>query len=662
MEAPKSSSDTLFSKGRPNVSMQGVTEQERMDMLRAISAELRARIYETVRTAGSGHLGGTSSSVELMTALYFGGLLKYDPTDPRNQNRDRVLVRGHLGPLRYNLFSLLGWVDEPELKTYRQLGSRLQGHESMELVPGVDITPSGSLGMLLSYGTGAAYAAKKMKQGFRTYVFLGDGEEEEGNVSEAARHAGKLGLDNLICILDKNTKQLSRSTADVDRADIKKLWESYGWDVREIANGNSISEVMQAYSALRHINRPTLVIAHTTKGLGLIGAEDNCCGYHTISSCPAEALTESIEIHRKLVSSQGLDIKSAASKLAATASIAGRSEGKGNGVLPQFTLQVSGEKDNIPAALKDCTALLTKQLAENNIRFYVMTADMVRSDTIYSYGFDETVNYIDVGLREQHMFAMAHGISQTDKTSRILILPGEQFMYRAADQLNAMAQSSSSAVIVVTKAGVADNHNGSTHQSVGQPGMLLTMPGVKMLEPADATDLYTCMKNAFQEYEGPTYIRLTDVEVKPLSAERGNGDWYVASKPSAPTDIVLVASGFMVSKAVDAAQKLSEKQGISCKVLSVVNPASLDRKFIEELEDGKPVLTLYNGNPDVLRQVVAGKVMEFDSKRPSRIAGHGFKIGTSGKLNDLLRHFEFDPDGIAHIAARLVGIAAKDGN
>ncbi len=153
--------------------------------LEAIAAELRKRAFETIKVAKSGHLGASSSSTELMTALYFHRL-NYDIGNSKHPERDRILVRGHLGPLRYSLFSLLGWINETELQSYRSLGSRLQGHESMSL-PGVDLTPSGSLGMLLSYGAGIALVAKKKRKNFLTYVFLGDGEEQEGNVSEAAR-------------------------------------------------------------------------------------------------------------------------------------------------------------------------------------------------------------------------------------------------------------------------------------------------------------------------------------------------------------------------------------------------------------------------------------------------------------------------------------------
>jgi transketolase len=197
----------------------------------SVCRQLAYDIGAVCRAAASGHLGGSLSSLELMSTLYLGGHLRYDLDDPKHPQRDRVLMRGHLGPLRYPLFSLLGWVDDAELATYRRLGSRLHGHESMQHLPGVDITPSGSLGMVLSYGVGAALVSKNKPHPFTTYVFLGDGEEQEGNVSEAARFAANRGLGNLVCVLDQNGKQYSRPISDLNsQSDVAQTWRGYGWE------------------------------------------------------------------------------------------------------------------------------------------------------------------------------------------------------------------------------------------------------------------------------------------------------------------------------------------------------------------------------------------------------------------------------------------------
>lgn len=272
--------------------------------IQLICHEVRRRVLKTILSAGSGHIGGSLSSLELMVTLYFGGILRFDPSNPQHPYRDRVLVRGHLGPLRYSLFSILGWVTEEELATYRSLGSRLQGHESMEHIPGVDITPSGMLGMLLSYGIGSAIALKEQRIPVTVWVFLGDGEEQEGSVSEAARYASNIHLTNLVCVMDRNKKQLSQPTSEVDGgADVATIWKGYGWSVCQIRDGHSIVEILRVLRKDRATDRPTLFIANTIKSKGLKGAEEHPSGYHTISTCPKSYIVEEIAKEEKFLES-----------------------------------------------------------------------------------------------------------------------------------------------------------------------------------------------------------------------------------------------------------------------------------------------------------------------------------------------------------------------
>lgn len=281
--------------------------------LEILASFLRRDALEVVSAANNGHIGGSLSSVELLTAMYFGGIFKFDINDPKNPNRDKVLIRGHEGPIRYPIFSLMGYIQRNELSTYRQLGSRLQGHEDMHEMPGVDVTPSGSLGMLLSYGVGSAIESKNKGQKNKIIVFLGDGEEQEGNVSEAARHGASLGLENLICIIDKNGKQLSRPTIESDRSsDLETIWRGYGWDVEIIKNGHDISEILDVYRRLQKTMKPTVVIANTIKGYGVDGSEEHFSGYHTLSAVPdKEVINKAISELTKELESKEVTVESA---------------------------------------------------------------------------------------------------------------------------------------------------------------------------------------------------------------------------------------------------------------------------------------------------------------------------------------------------------------
>jgi transketolase len=255
---------------------------ESLEQFNKIVKLLKNNMFKTIDVAKTGHIGACCSSTELMAVLYFTDILRYDVNNPHHPDRDYVLVRGHLGPLRYNIFSLLGWLNSEEMTEYRKLGSRLCGHEDMHITPGVDITPSGSLGMLLSYAVGANIGFKNMGRNNRIFCFLGDGEEQEGNVSEAARHASNIGCKGLITIIDANSKQLSTATKFTDGGScLHDIWTGYGWNVFTIFNGHDPKEIYDIYKCAIEKSKegPVCIIANTIKGNGLEGDQDHYCGY-----------------------------------------------------------------------------------------------------------------------------------------------------------------------------------------------------------------------------------------------------------------------------------------------------------------------------------------------------------------------------------------------
>jgi transketolase len=565
-----------------------------------------------------------------------------------------------LAPFATAFSRCLGGFKEEELLTYRRLGSRLQGHEAMEVLPGVDITPSGSLGMILSYGVGAVIALSDGESDGRVYVFLGDGEEQEGNVSEAARHAAQLKLNNLICILDRNTRQLSRPTSTTDGStDPKRVWEGYGWQVKEIADGHSIIQILDAFQGVGKSNKPLLIIANTLKGYGIVGAETHFSGYHTIGVCTPELV-------RRAIQEQELVLKTTLGREGNFAEMLKKVTGQ----IPRpscsdkpidakvdntnFAFKPTGDEQSVVDAFVTYLQQLTAQ-TENikPLRLYVMTADLIQLDQITLSGLDRpSVHYFDVGIREQHLLAMAHGISVTESNSRILINYGDAFLYRGSDQLNAAAQAGSRMVIIGDDGGLSGARNGSTHQSSGQPGMLFTMPGVTFLEPADVEDFYNCLNWALGEYpRGPVYIRLHNASVQtitpPLDVQR-NVCFFTAYEPAVKLKVVVVSAGLVTHGAIEAARRL-ESRGIGARVVNVVNLKSLDQEFVGLLGDNLPVLTVYNGNAVVLQSAVAKAVMGHEGRRPSRVMGHGFDIGTSGKIDDLIKHFKLDGAGIEEV-------------
>ena len=247
--------------------------------LKKIANNIRKDIITEVYTAQSGHPGGALSIADILTVLYFNQM-NINPKDPNSNLRDRlVLSKGHASPALYAALAERGFFDKSELKTFRKLGSKLQGHPDMKKVPGVDMT-SGSLGQGLSIANGMAMASKMDNLGCRVYCIIGDGESEEGQIWEATMSASKYKLDNLCVILDNNNLQIDGTIEDVKGLDgIASKWESFGFNVI-VANGNDIDSLISAFNCARQKKYvPSIIIAKTTKGKG-ISFMENECGWH----------------------------------------------------------------------------------------------------------------------------------------------------------------------------------------------------------------------------------------------------------------------------------------------------------------------------------------------------------------------------------------------
>jgi transketolase len=219
--------------------------------------------------AGSGHPGGSLSAVEIVVSLYFGKM-RHDPLNPKWHNRDRFLLsKGHAAPLLYAVLSKCGYFPKSELKTLRKIGSRLQGHPDPTKLPGVEI-PGGPEGIGLSEGIGMALAARLDKLDYRVYVLLGDGELDEGEVWEAAMSAAKFKLDNLTAIVDRNGVQQDGLTEQIMPIEPVALkWKAFNWNVLEI-DGYDFEQILDALRLAEQTrNRPTVIVAHTTKGKGV---------------------------------------------------------------------------------------------------------------------------------------------------------------------------------------------------------------------------------------------------------------------------------------------------------------------------------------------------------------------------------------------------------
>ena len=251
---------------------------ENLELMKTAN-EIRKGIVTAVHAAKAGHPGGSLSSADIMTYLYFEEM-NIDPKNPKKDDRDRfVLSKGHVAPALYSTLAHRGFFPVEELTTLRKLGSHLQGHPCMQHTPGVDMS-SGSLGQGISVATGMALSGKMYNDDFRVYTLLGDGEIAEGQVWEAAMFAGFKKLDNLVVIVDNNGLQIDGRIEDVcDPNPIPDKFKAFNFHVIEI-DAHDFDQIRAAFKEARETKgMPTAIIAKSTKGKGVSFMEGQA-GWH----------------------------------------------------------------------------------------------------------------------------------------------------------------------------------------------------------------------------------------------------------------------------------------------------------------------------------------------------------------------------------------------
>ncbi len=246
---------------------------------------IRETIVSMLVAAGSGHTAGPLGMADIFTAFYFH-ILQQDPLHPDWEERDRlILSNGHIVPVRYAAMAHAGYFPVKECLTLRKLGSRLQGHPERTKLPGLETT-SGPLGEGLSQAAGIAYALRMDNKKNHVYVVMGDGEQDEGSVWEAAMFVGKHALSNITAVIDRNNIQIDGMTEDVMPLEsLRARYEAFNWHVLEV-NGNDIRAFITTVDEAKSIyEKPTLIIAHTVPGKGIPDIESD---YHWHGKPPSK--------------------------------------------------------------------------------------------------------------------------------------------------------------------------------------------------------------------------------------------------------------------------------------------------------------------------------------------------------------------------------------
>jgi transketolase len=541
-----------------------VTE-EKVEKLNKLATLIRYYILACSTKAGSGHPTSSLSATELMTGLLFGGIFRYDLDRPKHPNNDRLIFsKGHASPLFYALWTAAGQLTEPELMTYRDFGSPLEGHPTTVFRYAEAAT--GSLGQGLSIGVGMALNAKYLdKLPYRTYVLLGDSEMAEGSQWEAIQIAAHYALDNLVGVIDVNRLGQRGETMyghDLD-AYVQRV-SSFGWHTVPI-DGHSLAEVLEAYEeALRVAGKPTMIIAKTIKGKGVSFLEDKN-GWHGKPLNQEDFQRASIELGNIDRTARGEVLKPEDLK-------------------PQLAEPRRAEEVAYPPEKPVATRMAYGRAL---VRIYpkyptIVSLDGEVSNSTGSEPFKNAFpqRFFEMYIAEQNMVGTALGLSARGKIPFVSTFSA--FMSRAFDQIRMSQYSGGNIKFVGSHAGVSIGQDGPSQMGLEDIAMFRTILDSVVLYPADAVSTDHLVEVA-AKHQGTVYIRTTRMDTPILY--NPDEDFVIGGckvlRRSDKDVATVIAAGVTLHEALKAYEEL-HKEGILLRVIDLYSIKPLDEAAIRE--------------------------------------------------------------------------------
>ncbi|MBL7126514.1 MAG: transketolase [Dehalococcoidales bacterium] len=624
--------------------------------------------------AGSGHSGGTLSLMDVAAALYLHEA-SLDPASPFWPDRDRIFwSAGHKAPILYAGLGMAGFFNIEEMVTLRKLHSPFQGHPHWLKLEGIEAS-SGSLGQGLSISVGDALAARLDKKNYRVYCLMGDGEQQEGQVWEAAMEACHYGLDNLCGIIDKNRLQIDGCVDDVMCIDpLTDKYRAFGWHVIEI-NGHDMKEILGAFKEARETKgKPSLIIAHTTKGKGIDFMED-VAGWH--------GKAPSIEQTRDALKQLGLETKLPVEKLLEKAAayqdkVTRELEAK----QPKFSRNYFWNTSEIMKAEMVPTRMgFGNALSEHgdDPRVVCLGADISDSITIsqfYKEHPHRTERWLSVGIAEQSGTCVAAGLAKEGKLP-IFGTYGVFASGRNLDQLRTtVCYGNFNVMIAGAHGGVSVGADGATHQALEELFQMCGLPNMNVEVPCDSVETRRATEYLLFKVTGPKYIRFAR-EATPVVTDnstpykwgeanvirfRGENasfkdafEHHLASGyKSEGEDVAIIACGPSVVEAMRAAWILKQEYNLETRVLNIHTVKPLDEKAIAQAaKDCGVVVTAEEHQVGGLGNLVAAAI-----GRSAEVYGNPViigmigvqdRFGESGYPWELVKEFELSAE---HIAAK----------
>jgi transketolase len=529
-----------------------------LDQLHELAQQLRVDSVRAAAAAGSGHPTSSMSAADLMAVL-LTGYLRYDfsaPEDPANDHL--VFSKGHASPLLYALFKMAGAIDDEELLTFRQFGSRLQGHPTPE-VPWVDVA-TGSLGQGLPISIGIALAGARLEAAdFRVWVLCGDSELAEGSMWEAFEHAGYERLDNLIAIVDVNRLgQRGPTMHEWDTSSWAARARACGWDVQEI-DGHDLAAIDAAYGSAVAADRPAVIFARTKKGSGVAAVEDKP-GWHGKPLEDPEAAVE------ELGGARSLRVEVQAPGEARSHEIPREEVER-----PRYEV---GEKVATRAAYGDALAWI----GAVDERVVALDGEVGNSTYAERFAAKHPDRFFEMFIAEQQMVAAAVGL-QTRGWKPFASTFGA-FLTRAYDFIRMAAISDADLKLCGSHVGVSIGPDGPSQMALEDLAALRAVLGSVVLYPGDANQTVQLL-DAMREYRGISYMRTTRGGT-PVLYEPGETFEIGGSRTVRSSDddaVTLIGAGITLHECLAAADELSGK-GNAARVIDLYSVKPIDAETL----------------------------------------------------------------------------------
>jgi transketolase len=649
--------------------------------------EMRAWNMTCLHAANSGHTGGTLSIIDIATALYLKHI-RHDPSNPEWDERDRVFwSTGHKAPALYLSLGMSGYFPVEETVKLRKLWSGFEGHPNRLKLPGVEAS-TGSLGQGLGIAVGTALRAKLDGEGYRVYCIMGDGEQQEGSIWEAAMSAGHYSLDNLVGIVDKNGLQIDGATRDV--LDIEPLADKYvafGWNVICI-DGHDMSQILQALAdAEKTKDKPTVIIADTIKGKGVSYAE-NAVGYHGVPPKGGRSGKESLEqaLEDLYPGGTGAFTREKVDELLAVAeAYQDEVNEKVDATVPRFSRNYWWNAGSSMKAEMDPTRMgfgrAIRQLGEDD-RVVALGADSSGSIRIADFFTDFPARrrrFFSCGIAEQNMTTVAAGLAKEGKIPFIgsygVFVTGRNW-----DQIRTtVCYNNYNVKIADAHGGVSVGPDGATHQALEELSLMYYLPNMHIEVPCDSAETEKSTL-AIAGLHGPAVVRFGR-EATPIVSRkdtpfefgvanviryRGEQEQFIdafqtvlgCDYRSENEDLCIIAIGAMLPEAMRAAYILKEENGVETRVVNPHTVKPLDEKTIAAaaFEIGA-IITVEEHQVGGFGNIVAGVIgrsKQFESPLVMDMIGVDDRFGESGQPWELVKVFNLAAEFIAVRAKKLL--------